>query len=211
MCCMLPNKNKAAQPYYTPLVLDTHETSAHSKIKMKSKKSKKTRPKKLMTYIPVDNQETSPEYLLKTRQNKILVVGKPGIGKTTVTHQMLNLWTKTVSKELDYMFYFDMREMSRITNPMTLESLLFDLYCEPEENKTEVLKDILKNSDNVIIIFDGLTDLSSPSVVKRLVEKDLLCDAKIVITCRPEIASEDVLSEWSTLRVEVKGFSDESI
>ncbi|XP_045579065.1 uncharacterized protein [Salmo salar] len=96
---------------------------------------------------------------------------------------------------------------------MSLEDLLFNMYSEPKESKEEVLQDIKNNSENVVIIFDGITDtdLSSLSVVKNLVE-NLLPDAKIVTTCRPD-QSEDFLTDWPVdwFRVEVKGFSDESI
>ncbi|KAM3864854.1 protein NLRC5-like [Diretmus argenteus] len=181
----------------------------------KTKKSKKIRPNKLSTYIPMDEQGISPSDLLTTDDKNILLVGKPGIGKTAVTHQMLKLWAERDNKELDYMFYFDMRETSDITSSTkSLEDLLFSVFTEPDEDKDgkdEVLQDIRKYSENVTIIFDGLTDLSSSSVVRRLVEKDLLPDAKIVITCRPEVESEDFLRDWVSFRVEVKGFSQQSI
>ncbi|XP_045070309.1 protein NLRC5-like [Coregonus clupeaformis] len=196
---------------YTPLVLDTDVHSSLSKIKMKSKRCKKTRLKKLKSFIPMAKQETSPADLLKTPDRRILLVGKPGIGKTTVAHQMLNLWAEKDHRELDYMFYFDVRDISPSTNPMRLEDLLFDMYSEPEESREDVLQDIKKNSENVVIIFDGITDLSSHSVIKKLVDKDLLPDAKIVITCRPEVPSEDFLTDWPSFRAEVKGFSNESI
>ncbi|XP_045572410.1 uncharacterized protein isoform X2 [Salmo salar] len=156
-------------------------------------------------------QETSPADLLKTPKRRIVLVGKPGIGKTAVAHQMLNLWAEEDHRELNYMFYFDVRDISPSTNPMRLEDLLFNMYSEPEESREEVLQDIKKNSENVVIIFDGITDLSFHSVIKKLVDKDLLPDAKIVITCRPEVPSGDFLTDWPSFRVEVKGFSNESI
>ncbi|XP_071389872.1 nucleotide-binding oligomerization domain-containing protein 1-like [Centroberyx affinis] len=210
---VLSNKNNTNPNLsYTSLVLDTQGNISPSDIKhAKSKKSKKIRPKKLRTYIPVDKQGLSPSELLKTDEKNILLVGKPGIGKTAVAHQMLKLWSERDNKELDYMFYFDMRETSHITSTMSLEDLLFSVFSEPDEGKDEVLQDIKKNSENVVIIFDGVTDLPSSPVVQRLVEKDLLPDAKIVITCRPEVELEDFLIDWVSLRVEVKGFSEQSI
>ncbi|KAK6324469.1 hypothetical protein J4Q44_G00038110 [Coregonus suidteri] len=77
---------------------------------------------------------------------------------------------------------------------MSLEDLLFNMYSEPQKSKEEVLQDIKENSENVVIIFDGITDLSSLSVVKELME-NLLPDAKIVTTCRPD-QSEDFLTDW---------------
>ncbi|XP_071264456.1 protein NLRC5-like isoform X2 [Salvelinus alpinus] len=209
-CGLLPERLRNEGTFsYTPLVLDTYVDSFDSKIKVKSKRCKKARPKKLKSFIPMAKQETSPAELLKTHE-KILLVGKPGIGKTTVAHQMLNLWAEKDHRELDYMFYFDMRDISH-REPMSLEDLLFNMYSEPKESKEEVLQDIKKNSENVVIIFDAITDLSSLAVVKDLVE-NLLPDAKIVTTCRPD-QSEDFLTDWPTdwFRVEVKGFSDESI
>ncbi|XP_045908456.1 uncharacterized protein LOC123972807 [Micropterus dolomieu] len=201
-------RNNKPDLSYASLVLDTQESVSPSKIKkLKSKKSKMSRPKKLRTYIPEDRPDISPSELLKTDKN-ILLVGKPGIGKTALTHEMLKLWAERDNKELDYMFYFDMRETSHIMMAKSLEDLLFRVISEPDEGKEEVLQDIKKNSDNVTLIFDGITDLSS-SVVKRVVEKDLLPDAKIIITCRPDDA-EDLLSE-DFLRVEVKGFSEQTI
>ncbi|XP_038591117.1 nucleotide-binding oligomerization domain-containing protein 2-like [Micropterus salmoides] len=190
---------------YTDLVLDTQGSVSPSKIK--TFKSKMSRPKKLRTYIPEDRLDISPSELLKTDKN-ILLVGKPGIGKTALTHEMLKLWAERDNKELDYMFYFDMRATPHIRKTKSLEDLLFIVFSEPDEGKEEVLQDIKKNSGNVTLIFDGITDLSS-SVVKRLVEKDLLPDAKVIITCRPD-DEEDFLS-GDFLRVEVKGFSEQTI
>ncbi|XP_070964774.1 uncharacterized protein [Oncorhynchus clarkii lewisi] len=211
-CSLLPERCRNEVTFsYTPLVLDTDVPSSLSKIETKSKRCKKARPKKLKSFIPVAKQETSPTDLLKTPKRRILLVGKPGIGKTAVAHQMLNLWAQKDHRELDYMFYFDVRDISPSTHPMRLEDLLFNMYSEPEESREEVLQDIKKNSENVVIIFDGITDLSSHSVIKKLVDKDLLLDAKIVITCRPEVPSGDFLTDWPSFRVEVKGFSNESI
>ncbi|KAM9398702.1 uncharacterized protein ACWYII_031249 isoform 3-T4 [Salvelinus alpinus] len=209
---LLPERNRNEVTFsYTPLVLDTDVPSSLSKIETKSKRCKKARPKKLKSFIPMAKQETSPADLLKTPMRRILLFGKPGIGKTAVAHQMLNLWAQKDHRELDYMFYFDVRDISPSTNPMRLEDLLFNMYSEPEESREEVLQDIKKNSENVVIIFDGITYLSSHSVIKKLVDKDLLPDAKIVITCRPEVPSRDFLTDWPSFRVEVKGFSNESI
>ncbi|KAJ8000492.1 hypothetical protein DPEC_G00180690 [Dallia pectoralis] len=208
-CGLLPEScRKEVTLSYTPLVLDTDVRSSDSILKIKSKKYKKTRPKKIKSFIPTAKQETLPVDLLKTHNKKILLVGKPGIGKTSVTHQMLKLWSEKDHRELDYLFYLDLGDISH--SKQSLEDLLFNVYSEPKESRKEVLVDITSNSENVIIIFDGIADPSSLSIVKDIVEK--LPEAKIVITSRPE-ESEDFMMDLSTdwFRVEVKGFSDESI
>ncbi|XP_033935170.1 uncharacterized protein [Pseudochaenichthys georgianus] len=194
---------------YMSLVLDTQGSVSPSKIKkFKSKKSRMTRCKKLGTYIPKDKADISPSDLLKTDKN-ILLVGKSGIGKTALTHEMLKLWIEKDDKELNYMFYFDMRKISNIKS---LEDLLFNEFSEPDEGNDEVLLDIKNNSDKVTLIFDGITDLSLP-VVRNLVKKDLLQDSKVILTCRPadEHRLEEDLPSEDLLRVEVKGFSEQTI
>uniref|UniRef100_A0AAZ1X7H3 NACHT domain-containing protein n=1 Tax=Oreochromis aureus TaxID=47969 RepID=A0AAZ1X7H3_OREAU len=201
--------NKRPDLSYTSLILDAEESVCPTKIKkFKKRKSKLSRPKKMKTYIPEEKPNISPTVLLKTDKN-ILLVGKPGIGKTALTHEMLRLWAERESEELDYMFYFDMRETAQIMNAKDLEELFFSFYCGPDEGKDEVLQDIQRNPDNVTIIFDGLTDLSSP-VVEKLLNKDLLPLAKIIITCRPDDEDEDLFS-GNFYRVEVKGFSEQTI
>ncbi|XP_078099521.1 uncharacterized protein LOC144512587 [Sander vitreus] len=194
---------------YMSLVIETQGKDSPSKIKkLKNKKSNMSRKKKLRTYIPEDKADISPSNLLTKRQN-ILLVGKPGIGKTAIAHEMLKLWAERDNETLDYMFYFDMRETSQIRKDTSLEDLLFSVFSEPDEGKEEVLQDIKQNSENVTLIFDGVTDLSSSSVVKRLVEKDLLPDAKVIVTCRQDDEEEFVSEDF--LRVEVKGFSEQTI
>ncbi|XP_061571945.1 uncharacterized protein LOC133425228 [Cololabis saira] len=199
--------NKKPDLSYTSLVLDKEECEEPLKIKrFKSKESKMRRPKKLKTYIPENKGEMSPCVLLKTHKN-ILLVGKPGIGKTAVICEMLRLWAESENEELDYMFYFDMREVTQM-KIMTLEDLLFNAYIKPDEGKDEVLQDIERISDNVTVMLDGVTDLSSP-VLKKLLEGDLLPGAKIIIACRPDDEEDTCLDDH--LRVEVKGFSEQAI
>ncbi|XP_072229677.1 uncharacterized protein [Leuresthes tenuis] len=201
-------ENKTPDLSFTSLVLDTQDKGSASKIKkLKRKKSKMSRPKKLRTYIPEDKPEISASGLLK-KDKDVLLVGKPGIGKTALTREMLRLWAERDDNELDYMFYFDMRDTAHFTPTMSLEDLLFSVYSEPDEGRDEVLQDIKRNSENVTLIFDGLTDLS-PSVVQNLAEKNLLPDSKIIITCRPD--DEDDFFFDEPLRVEVKGFSEQTI
>lgn len=208
-------KSCTLKPFtYIPLVLDP-DRSVFQKSKIsKSKAYKKSRSKKLQTYIPAFKRKLSPDNLLTGNEKKILLVGKPGIGKTTVAQEMLNLWAQKEDNAVSYMFYFNeslMRSMSHSDDPTTLKSLLFGKYVKPEEGIEEILQDIEQNSENVIIVFDGIMDTISNSVVKRILEKDLLCDAKIVTTCRPEAEDCGFLSDWPSYRVEVHGFNDESI
>lgn len=112
------------------------------------------------------------------------------------------------------MFYFDeplMRIMCHTLAPTTLKSLLFDMYLKPKEGIDEILRDVEENSENVTIIFDGIMDVIDNLVLRKILEKEVLCDAKILTTCRPEAEDFSILADWPSFRVEVHGFEATSI
>ncbi|XP_028828992.1 uncharacterized protein LOC114786216 isoform X2 [Denticeps clupeoides] len=196
---------------YIPLVLDTDVSDM---TKIKNKAYKKSRSKKLKTYIPTDRKKLSPNQLLNNSERKILIVGKPGIGKTTVAQQVLKVWTEQEGQQGKYMFYFDepqLRTLSCSSAPKSLRSLLFDMYLEPEHGTDEVFIDIEDNSDNVVIIFDGFVGVACNEAVKSVMTKEFLNEAKIFITCRTEAETSEFLCDWASYRVEVQGFNSNSI
>ncbi|XP_076144699.1 uncharacterized protein LOC143127239 [Alosa pseudoharengus] len=196
---------------YTPLVLDRagQGYAEPTKIKQKTKKYKKSRTKKLSAYIPKSKPQLSPDYLLECNEQNILLVGKPGIGKTTVALEMINLWVKKENCKLNYLFYFDETTLCGMSSPVDLESLLFGVYAEPSLNRDEVLEDIKKNSEHVTIIVDNINSVQRNSVLRKIFDKDLLPEAKVVVTCRLDY--EEFLSIETCFRVCVEGFSEESI
>uniref|UniRef100_A0A672YZR4 Uncharacterized LOC115415582 n=1 Tax=Sphaeramia orbicularis TaxID=375764 RepID=A0A672YZR4_9TELE len=149
----------------------------------------------------------------KYQQGMVNLISTLFVMTTAVVLEMLRLWTERDDADLDYMIYFDMREDSHFKTAMKLQDLLFSEFSQSDEDRDEVLRDIMKNSENVTMIFDEVTDLHSSSVVQKLVEKDLLPDAKIIVTCRPDNEGDivDDLPEDFFFRVEVKGFSEQTI
>ncbi|GAA6082558.1 uncharacterized protein LOC113650479 isoform X1 [Tachysurus ichikawai] len=200
---------------FIPLVLDTdtEKNAPCNKIIFKSKKSKKSRSKKMKSYIPKDTQRKSPEDLLNSRKKSILIVGKPGIGKTTVVQQMLHHWAERSDRNLDFMFYFDENTLSNISTTESLENLLLSKYLmlnpQLKENAEEILQYLQEHSDSVTIVFDGIRDFQKNTVLLEIMDHKLLPEAKIVVTCRPEVEYE--FSDWTTCKVYVKGFSEETI
>lgn len=175
-------------------------------------KNTKRRYKKLGAYIPNREETVSPEDLLKMPNKNILLVGKAGIGKTTIVQQVLRLWTEKTGTNPDYMFYFDETIASHCSNLMNLESLLFDVYVKAKDNdQQEVLQDMTDNAENVVFIFDGVTCLQEDCVLKKIMNHDVLRKAKVIITCRTEIEEDSLFSDWPTKKVYVQGFSEESI
>lgn len=206
--CFLLGSNDVKPFFYTPLVLDRqrHIYAVSTKIKQKTKKYKKTRTKKLRAYIPKSKPQLSPEDLLKCNEQHILLVGKPGIGKTTVALEMLNLWANKETQKLSYLFYFNETTLSGMPRPMDLESLLFDAYVKPAVNRAEVYQDIKANSECVIVIVDGIKDELMNSFLKLIYRE--LSEAKVIVTCRLDC---DLLSIQKSYRVCVEGFNEDSI
>ncbi|XP_036421378.1 uncharacterized protein LOC118804866 [Colossoma macropomum] len=201
---------------YIPLVLDTNteKNKPHNKIIHKSKKSKKPRGKKLRSYIPKDTCRYSPEDLLNSQEKSILLVGKPGIGKTTAVKQMLYFWAERHDDNLDFMFYFDKNMLMNIPTTSNLQSLLLDSLImsnadlrQKAEEITQYLEDY---SEKVTIIFDGISDFHDNSTLLRIIHHELLPEAKILVTCRPETEDDDFF-DWPTCKVYVQGFNEESI
>lgn len=206
------NEHKSKPFTYIPLVMDT-DSSTVSKIK-KIKVYKKSRSKKLKTYIPTNKKMLSPKDLLMNDEKSILLVGKPGVGKTTVALEILRLWNEEKSIPVSYMFYFDeprMRVFSQSPYPHMLKDLIFHHYICPEKASDQVLENIESNSENVVLIFDGIMDVTGNNVIKQLMEKSFLKDAKVLTTCRPEAEDTGYLSDWPSYRVEVQGFNHGSI
>ncbi|XP_036421955.1 NACHT, LRR and PYD domains-containing protein 1b allele 4-like [Colossoma macropomum] len=201
---------------YIPLVLDTdtEKNKSLNKITLKSNKSKKPRSKKLRSYIPQDTYKKSPKDLLDSQEKSILLVGKPGIGKTSVVRQMLYLWIERHDKKHDFMFYFDKNILSNISNISNLENLLLDTFlmsnAHLREKTGEITQYPQEHSENVTLIFDGISDFHDSRILQRVMQHDILPEAKIVITCRPE-TEDDEFFDWPTCKVYVQGFSEESI
>ncbi|XDV12448.1 hypothetical protein PO909_001127 [Leuciscus waleckii] len=213
-CCTYPVDKAHGNFHFIPVVLekDSVMKTPQCKIKWKNKKCKKLRPKKLRAYIPTEQQALSPVDLLRCQDKNILLIGKPGIGKTTVVQEMLRLWAEKDDRELDYMFYFDESVLAHSSTDDDLESFFFDVYLKPlEKDRKDVFQDIEENSENVVIVFDDVVDLEENSTLWKIMNHELLPDAKIIITCRSEVEYDPLFSDWPTLKVYVQGFSEESI
>ncbi len=66
--------------------------------KIEKQKMQKDTAQEAEIFHSNEEQALSPEGLLRWQDKSILIIGKPGVGKTTVVQEMLRLWAE---KETD--------------------------------------------------------------------------------------------------------------
>ena len=149
------------------------------------------------------NDAAEKKYIT-THGNCVGVSGQAGIGKTTLTKQLVK---KVLNKELldiDFLFYVSLKKVNYEEKMSVLQFLLTNLKSSWEHDSASdsiVLKQ-LEESEKVMIIFDGLDealielkkqcpnaklyDATTPEVIlKNILNGNILRKAKKLITSRP--------------------------
>ena len=164
--------------------------------------------------------------------HKILVIGRPGIGKTVLTEKILLDW----ANELDpfyrdkIVFYFKLRWFNWNQIPVTLKTFLRNGTQLSNEKFHEIDEEITKHPEKAILIFDGLdefnSDLDCPnawpppndpdfsmspiSLLRKLISGHLLPEATVLVTSRP--TANQFYSKFKFDRtVEIIGFTQDRI
>uniref|UniRef100_A0A8C4SX05 NACHT, LRR and PYD domains-containing protein 3-like n=2 Tax=Erpetoichthys calabaricus TaxID=27687 RepID=A0A8C4SX05_ERPCA len=158
--------------------------------------------------------------------NIIVVSGMVGIGKTTMIQKIMYDWARgTQYQRFAFVFLFKFRELNLLDNEnetqMSLTKLIERHYKYLSDDP---LKDILKNPEALLFIFDGLEEYkhkldftqsqfcSNPDVevpvhilVTSLVSRTLLKGCSVLITSRPT-ALEAMDMERVDQFLEILGF-----
>ena len=169
----------------------------------------------------------------KKRPRKILVVGRPGIGKTILTEKILRDWANDLDEfYLDKIpFYFKFRLFSmNDMNQITLKIFLRDGTELADEKFEKIYEEIKKHPEKAILIFDGLdefnSDLDCPndsqacnnpdfpmsaiSFFTKIISGNLLPEATVLVTSRP--TANQFYSKFDFDRtVEIIGFTHDRI
>ena len=164
---------------------------------------------------------------------KILVVGRPGIGKSLLCKKLWRDWSKgsllcDSNKIFKHIFLFQFRWF----NTGTLEKIslkqLISLLCPEESIDNEVFQYMLDNPEKVLLVFDGLDEFKHheccledekaqggngatevmplATLYVKLMKGKQLPGATVVTTCRPNVVQSAAGLKFDR-RVEIMGFT----
>ena len=181
---------------------------------------------------------TLPGDIFDTKEQKILVVGRPGIGKTMFSTKILrnwasdNLFNETQKSQVDFKVAFLVK--LRMFNSRNQELNLREILDHSEYSTAlseELWNYIRHNPERVLLIFDGFDEYSGRTkineddipyrnseeermpvyfLMKKIVQGKILTGATILTTTRPNAVS-CITSLPFDKTVEILGFSTEQV
>ncbi|KAM3918907.1 NACHT, LRR and PYD domains-containing protein 12-like isoform 3-T4 [Leptodactylus fuscus] len=154
----------------------------------------------------------------------VMVSGVPGVGKTTLMQKFVYDWVKgDLYQRFSFVFFFKFRELNRLKDKVSLETMILHQYPYLEEQ----LENILQDPEKLLFIFDGLDEsnhtmdftsrhlCSHPKqlghcgqIVVSLVRKSLLTGCSVLMTSRPTRLASIDCSVFQRI-VEITGFLPE--
>ena len=175
--------------------------------------------------------------IIDAYNKNVLVVGRPGIGKSLFCIKLLRDWasdTETENSQLKFeaIFLLKFRRMNSIEKPLTLRELLAFSEYSLGVNEDAVWKFVLENPTKALLIFDGLDEfkfkmniaecsdsdqpndvtakMSFPALYNKIALGKLLWGATVLTTTRPN-AGLFVNHIDFDRTVEILGFTSEQV
>ncbi|XP_053126385.1 protein NLRC5 isoform X2 [Hemicordylus capensis] len=160
----------------------------------------------------------------------VLLLGKPGMGKTRLMHKICQQWAEGNLQQFQLIFFFEFRQLNLISRRLTLRELCFDFFHRPEDCPDAVFEHLLENAQHMLLIFDGLDEfvgniqplvssnvfpnclspLSISELFASLCHGKLLCGCTVLVTTRPKMLPAPLL-KTITLLAEIWGFDREKV
>ena len=177
-----------------------------------------------------DCQFAKPEDILDEEHKNVLVVGRPGIGKTSLSTKVLRLWASGEAFNADFnvVFLVKFRRFNGDVK-LTLRELLAG--AETVQRLDDSVWEFVQNhSTKVLLIFDGLDEYSRKDelntqedykndvaekmpvsvLYNKLAAGELLRGASILATTRPTAVKYVAHVDFQRT-VEIRGFTSENV
>ena len=184
----------------------------------------KVYPKSMENVQPISREE-----IVDAKNKKILIVGRPGIGKTLFLTKWVRDWALGKAfNNFPFVFFLKFRKFNSVEKPLTLRDLLSRSEY-PSTLSDDVWDHVLRNPERVVIFFDGLDEFLNRSNVAtppnctngenpmplsalfyNIVEGNLLRGASVLTTTRPTAVS-DVTDLPFNKTIEILGFASEQV
>ena len=179
---------------------------------------------------PKECEFARPEDMLDENHKNVLVVGRPGIGKTSLSTKVLRLWASGDAFNADFNVVF-LVKFRRFNGGAKLSLREMLASAETVQRLDDSVWQFVQNeSTNVLLIFDGLDEYSRKEefsthedykndveekmpvsvLYKKLAAGELLRGASILATTRPTAVKYVAHSDVKRT-VEIRGFTSENV
>ena len=189
---------------------------------------------------PNKSEFNRPEDIIDAEHKNILVVGRPGIGKTLFCTKLLRDWAsdkvfsneQNLEPDYDIAFLLKFRRLSKLTTHINLRELLCDYSEYPTYVNDEVWEYILQNPNKLLLMFDGTDEFPRHSEIatedysdyrntaeeempvlalyQKIADGKLLSGATVITTTRPTAVSSLTHLKFDRV-VEILGFTSQQV